>query len=42
MRNYIIPSTEVLQISAYAMQATQTGSAGGDQDLGQAPKRKLF
>jgi hypothetical protein len=42
MRTYSIPSTEVQMISAYAMQTTHVGSTGGDQDLGQAPKRKAF
>lgn len=42
MKNYIIPSTEVQPISAYTMQSTHVGSTGGDQEMGQAPKRDVF
>ena len=43
MKNYIIPSTEVQLIhSAYTMQSTHVGSTGGNQEMGQAPKRDVF
>lgn len=42
MKKYIIPSTNVQMLSACAMQTTHVGSTGGDQDGGQAPKRRPF